>query len=392
MVITNHHPVATGVTWGMFWGVLFGLLFFVPVFGLAVGGVFGALFGLIDTIGIDKEFQRQVRDMVKPGTSALFMAVDKLTTDKAIEALSKYGATVLKSSLSEDADRQIQEALHGGATAIDRQPAMTGATPVATECRAATPELRTDTELDRLCVDTIRMGHPGRHRHRRMRPRPLRRPSCTLQPAPRPRTANPAGASGLMQTGIGGAAGDACDPLRKYLPNPDLGPHDPTTAVQLGALVLIKDKGAPTGQPINTYFPYARADNGTGWPPTPTRPRHGRHRQLPRQRPDHSSIVSGRKPCCSTANSPKQTRNDCVTDASTSPPGSRSPHARGSCTSLAAGRGPMRSRPRSRNSKRCPLRPADRHPGHYSPRAEPPASGHDHHCPEPGGLARNVPA
>ena len=56
----------------------------------------------------------------------------------------------------------------------------------------------------------------------------------------------------------------------------------------------------------------------------------------------------------------------------------------GSCTSLAAGRGPMRSRPRSRNSKRCPLRPADRHPGHYSPRAEPPASGHDHHCPEPG--------
>ncbi len=76
--------------------------------------------------------------------------------------------------------------------------------------------------------------------------------------------------------------------------------------------------------------------------------------------------------------------NDCVTDTSTSPPGSRSPHARGSCTSLAAGRGPMRSRPRSRNSKRCPLRPADRHPGHYSPGAEPPASGHDHHCPEPG--------
>ncbi len=60
-VITNHHPVATGVTWGMFWGVLFGLLFFTPVFGLAVGGVFGALLGLIDTIGIDKEFQRHRR-------------------------------------------------------------------------------------------------------------------------------------------------------------------------------------------------------------------------------------------------------------------------------------------------------------------------------------------
>jgi hypothetical protein len=90
-------------------------------------------------------------------------------------------------------------------------------------------------------------------------------PSCTLQPgATGPGTANPAGASGLMQIGIGGAAGDAYDQLRQYLPNPALGPHDPTTAVQLAALVLIKDKRAPTGQPINTYLPYAAAYNGTG--------------------------------------------------------------------------------------------------------------------------------
>ena len=70
--------------------------------------------------------------------------------------------------------------------------------------------------------------------------------------------------------------------------------------------------------------------------------------------------------------------NNCATASSTSPPDSRSPHAKGSCTSLAAGPGPRRSRPRSRNSKRCPPRPADRHPGHYSPRADPPASGRDH--------------
>ena len=90
-------------------------------------------------------------------------------------------------------------------------------------------------------------------------------PSCTLQPgATGPGIANPAGASGLMQIGIGGAAGDAYDQLRQYLPNPALGPHDPTTAVQLAALVLIKDKGAPTGQPINAYLPYAAAYNGTG--------------------------------------------------------------------------------------------------------------------------------
>ena len=50
-----------------------------------------------------------------------------------------------------------------------------------------------------------------------------------------------------MAIGVGGAAGDAYDSLRRYLPNPALGPHDPTTAVELAALVLIKDKGAPTG-------------------------------------------------------------------------------------------------------------------------------------------------
>jgi uncharacterized membrane protein len=116
-VSTNHHPVETGVTWGMLWGVLFGLLFFIPVFGLAVGAAFGALFGTIEKVGIDKQFQNEVRDMVQPGTSALFMIAEKVTTDKAVEALAHYGGRVLKSSLSHDAERQLQEALHGSARA-----------------------------------------------------------------------------------------------------------------------------------------------------------------------------------------------------------------------------------------------------------------------------------
>jgi uncharacterized membrane protein len=115
-VITNHHPVAEGVTWGMFWGVLFGLLFFIPVFGLAVGGVLGALLGTIDKIGIDKTFQQEVRDMLQPGTSALFLIVDKVTPDKAVQALSRYGGHVLKTSLSGDAEQKLQEALAGAGT------------------------------------------------------------------------------------------------------------------------------------------------------------------------------------------------------------------------------------------------------------------------------------
>ncbi len=116
-VSTSHHPVGGGATWGMFWGLLFGLLFFVPVFGMAVGAGLGALFGKIEKTGIDKQFQQQVRDMLKPGTSALFVVVEKVTPDKAVEALSQYGGTVLKSSLSKDAEAELQEALHGAPVA-----------------------------------------------------------------------------------------------------------------------------------------------------------------------------------------------------------------------------------------------------------------------------------
>jgi uncharacterized membrane protein len=112
-VSTSHHAVGGGATWGMFWGLLFGLLFFVPVFGMAVGAGLGALMGKIEKTGIDKEFQEQVRDLVKPGTSALFIVVEKVTPDKAVEGLSQYGGTVLKSSLSKDSENELQEALHG---------------------------------------------------------------------------------------------------------------------------------------------------------------------------------------------------------------------------------------------------------------------------------------
>src|ERR1700751_3670937 len=113
---TSHHLVGGGATWGMFWGLLFGLLFFIPVFGMAVGAGMGALMGKITKSGIDKQFQDQVRDMIKPGTSALFLMVEKVTPDKAVEAMSKYGGTVLKSSLSKQGEADLQAALYGEET------------------------------------------------------------------------------------------------------------------------------------------------------------------------------------------------------------------------------------------------------------------------------------
>jgi uncharacterized membrane protein len=115
--ITNQHAVGAGTSWGMFWGFLFGLLFFIPVLGMAIGAGMGALFGKLAKTSIDKQFQEQVRDMVKPGTSALFLMLEKVTPDKAVEAMSKYGGTVLKTSLSKDDEKELQEALHGSGAA-----------------------------------------------------------------------------------------------------------------------------------------------------------------------------------------------------------------------------------------------------------------------------------
>jgi uncharacterized membrane protein len=101
----------------MFWGFLFGLLFFIPVFGMAIGVGLGALMGKMAKTSIDKQFQEQVRGMVQPGTSALFLMLEKVTPDKAVEAMSKYGGTVLKTSLSKDDEKELQDALHGGQAA-----------------------------------------------------------------------------------------------------------------------------------------------------------------------------------------------------------------------------------------------------------------------------------
>lgn len=113
-VTTNHHAVGGGATWGMFWGLLFGLLFFIPFLGMAVGAGLGALMGKMTKGAINKEFQSQVRDMLQPGTSALFLVVEHATPDKAVEALAPFGGTVLKSSLPKETEAELQEALHGG--------------------------------------------------------------------------------------------------------------------------------------------------------------------------------------------------------------------------------------------------------------------------------------
>jgi uncharacterized membrane protein len=116
-VHTEHGGASAGAGawWGGFWGLLFGLLFFIPFAGLALGAGMGALFGHFGEKGIDKAFQQQVRDYLKPGTSALFLVIEQVTPDKAIAALQQYGGTVIRTSLSDEDTKRLQEAIQPNA-------------------------------------------------------------------------------------------------------------------------------------------------------------------------------------------------------------------------------------------------------------------------------------
>jgi len=112
-VTTTHGGSSTGggAWYGGFWGFLFGLIFFVPFAGLALGAGMGALFGHLGKNAVDKAFVEEVREQVKPGTSALFMVIEKATPDKAIASLKHYGGTVIRTSLSDEDAAKLQEAL-----------------------------------------------------------------------------------------------------------------------------------------------------------------------------------------------------------------------------------------------------------------------------------------
>jgi uncharacterized membrane protein len=113
-VTSHHHPLNGGPTYGMFWNLLFAVVFFVPVLGLTVGKALSALLHQIETHDVDPVFQQKVRDMVQPGTSALFLVVEHVRPDDALAGLLRFSGTVLTSSLSALAHHELQETLRGG--------------------------------------------------------------------------------------------------------------------------------------------------------------------------------------------------------------------------------------------------------------------------------------
>ena len=98
-----------GALGGAFWGFLFGLIFFVPLLGLAIGAATGAISGALTDFGIDDNFIKQIRDKVKPGTSALFLMSAHAVVDRVVAELKSLNPELISSNLSDEQESRLRE-------------------------------------------------------------------------------------------------------------------------------------------------------------------------------------------------------------------------------------------------------------------------------------------
>jgi uncharacterized membrane protein len=88
-------------------GLLAGFLIGGPIGGAAVGAIIGAL----KDRGVDDGFVRQVGQLLKPDSSAIFLLVQDADGPKVIEELKPFKATVVHTTLTADQERVLRDTL-----------------------------------------------------------------------------------------------------------------------------------------------------------------------------------------------------------------------------------------------------------------------------------------
>jgi uncharacterized membrane protein len=111
--IKLHQPSMAGIgaAGGALWGGLIGLIFFMPLFGMAIGAATGAAAGALSDHGIDDNFMKELGDKLPEGGAAVFVLVREATADKVVPEVAKFGGTVIQTSLSNEQETALQEAL-----------------------------------------------------------------------------------------------------------------------------------------------------------------------------------------------------------------------------------------------------------------------------------------
>jgi uncharacterized membrane protein len=95
-------------------GFLAGLVLAAPLAGAAVGAVLGgAGTAAAAGVGIGDDFVRDVEEMMKPGTSVLFVLDSEGDMDVILHAIRGLGGTVLKTNVDVERAKLIQATLAG---------------------------------------------------------------------------------------------------------------------------------------------------------------------------------------------------------------------------------------------------------------------------------------
>ena len=102
---------AMGATGGALWGGLIGLIFLAPLLGMAVGAAAGGAAGALTDVGVDDRFMKDLGSKLEPGGAALIVLVSRSTPDKVIPEIAKYEGHIIQSSLSDEAEAQLRDAI-----------------------------------------------------------------------------------------------------------------------------------------------------------------------------------------------------------------------------------------------------------------------------------------
>ncbi|MEM7075166.1 MAG: DUF1269 domain-containing protein [Pseudomonadota bacterium] len=105
--------LSTGLTTGGLVGMLAGFLVLNPLAGLALGGLagaaMGALSGSLSDYGINDEFIKELGETIKPGNSALFLLIAKVTPDKVVAEIEDHNPKILQTSLTQEQEDGLRE-------------------------------------------------------------------------------------------------------------------------------------------------------------------------------------------------------------------------------------------------------------------------------------------
>jgi hypothetical protein len=130
-----------------------------------VGAASGALTTKIADFGIDDAFAREVGERLQPGGVALVLLVRSANADRVVAEISSFGGTLLRTSLSPEAEAWLREELSAGADPQDA--AVHTGVSLADQVRCADGD---GGSISRVIVNprTRKLSHlvvrePGRH-------------------------------------------------------------------------------------------------------------------------------------------------------------------------------------------------------------------------------------